>query len=414
MRNERRFSEEVLPEVFARLDTVFPEFGWVRRHNGWVATNDRFSHERLNVRCDRVICNNERGYYIHGSRQSEHWLAYLNGGVFPSGDAWLRTASELASRVGLAGFAAPRPRPVSVWERVLEAARAQMASPAGEACRAYCDGRGLPWRSYGLGCVADRDQLLAAAELTPSAARQLRVLTSRPGEDWWTSRVIGGVFDDGGEVIGLWGRATSSSGKSDKYIISGEPGPFVLGPLSGQRVVVVEGFLDAHRVHAVTGLSVVAAGGTGVTQTTLRLLEDADDVVVAFDPDDAGEAGRKRLVKQLVTWSGPPVSFVDGSDEGADIDVELRDGGIERWNELVSMATPWLTYATQRELESKAVGSADEVASLRRVGAICKAALERWPLDVAVALREVGRVRALDERFLLRVLETVSDETVST
>ena len=142
MSNQRRFSDQVLPSVFSRLDTVFPEFGWVCRGRGWVATNESFAHTRFGVRADRIICTDQRGYYIYGSGHHEHWLSYVNGGVFPSGDHWHRVAGELAGRVSMKGFTSSRE--VSGWARLMAAAREQLASPGGADIRRYCENRELP------------------------------------------------------------------------------------------------------------------------------------------------------------------------------------------------------------------------------------------------------------------------------
>jgi DNA primase len=291
-------------------------------------------------------------------------------------------------------------RQVSVWLRVLQAAQAQLASSSGQAVRAYCEGRNLLWREWELGAVVDTAKLLSAAGLSIAAAREGRVLTSPPGEDRWQGRLLGGIYDDEGDVIGLWGRATG--GGAEKYLVAGASGPSILGEIAGRRVVVVEGFIDARRVRAVTGETAVAAGGTAVSEAVLDLLTGAEDIVVALDGDAAGDAGRRELTRRLIRWGGPPVSIVAGLGDDEDIDAALSSGGLERWQGLIAGVVPWVTYAARRELAGK-VG-AEEVAALRRVGALCRAAVERWPVEVAVALREVSKDHALDERFLLKVV----------
>jgi hypothetical protein len=52
-----RYEDEVLPVLTERLDTAFPEFGWRRDANGWVATNEEFTHTALGARADRVVCH---------------------------------------------------------------------------------------------------------------------------------------------------------------------------------------------------------------------------------------------------------------------------------------------------------------------------------------------------------------------
>ena len=105
------------------------------------------------------------------------------------------------------------------------------------------------------------------------------------------------------------------------------------------------------------------------------------------------------------------MSFVVGLGAEEDIDSALRIGGTARWDALRAHAAPWVLYAVQKALEGRA--GATEVVGLRRVGALCRAAAQRWPVEVRVALREVARSHQIDERFLLKVLDGPHEKTTS-
>ena len=94
------FEEDLLPAVFDRLPSAFPEFGWVKDGaNGWKATKDA----GLGCRPDRVVCHLPFGFKVHGEDGGRTWLAYVNGGTFPragSGE-WIKAAQLLAQRVGM-------------------------------------------------------------------------------------------------------------------------------------------------------------------------------------------------------------------------------------------------------------------------------------------------------------------------
>jgi hypothetical protein len=51
------YLEVVLPALAERLDQAFPEFGWRRDSNGWVATNEEHTHASLGVRAQRVVAH---------------------------------------------------------------------------------------------------------------------------------------------------------------------------------------------------------------------------------------------------------------------------------------------------------------------------------------------------------------------
>lgn len=409
MSNDERFSQVVLGAVFDRLDSVFPEFGWRRSRGGWVASNDAFCHSKFEVRAERIICNISSGFYIHGNAQSEHWLSYLNGGSFPRGEAWHVAATELARRVGMDGFE-KRGSAGNVWLKVLAAAREQLASSAGEALRGYCAGRDAPWQEWQLGGVVNLESLLERAGVPVVEARRQRVLTSPPGEEQWSGRIVGVVRDAAGEPVGMWGR-NAGGAKGPRYLMSGVGAPAFFGrSREGRRLVVSEGYFDALRV-ADLGESAEALGGNGVAEDSLAAWRGCSEVVMCLDGDEAGMQGLKRLMRLLPRAEGlPPVSVVllpteSDLDEvlGPDLHAgDRQDDGAAVWAGLLEARTPWLTFVVRAELE-QVQSEGDEAVALRRIGGLCKASLAGWPADVAVALREAAKLARIDERFLERV-----------
>jgi len=63
------YTDVVLPALADRLDEAFPEFGWRRDPQGWVATNQEMTHRVLGVRAERVIAHGPapRGFLVHGA-----------------------------------------------------------------------------------------------------------------------------------------------------------------------------------------------------------------------------------------------------------------------------------------------------------------------------------------------------------
>ena len=63
-----RYERDVLPRLIEHLDRAFPEFGFIRDRDGWIATNDQTTHALLGCRANRVVChgNTPRGILIHG------------------------------------------------------------------------------------------------------------------------------------------------------------------------------------------------------------------------------------------------------------------------------------------------------------------------------------------------------------
>jgi len=99
--NWGRFLEEsVLPALYERLDDAFPEFGWVRSRDGWVATNRTFTKEAFGARPDRIVCRRPFGFLVHGGEPMT-WTAYVSGGRTARGADFPRAVQELARRAGI-------------------------------------------------------------------------------------------------------------------------------------------------------------------------------------------------------------------------------------------------------------------------------------------------------------------------
>src|SRR5439155_18659036 len=99
------YAEAVIPAVFERLPQVFPEFGWRRDAQGWVATNYQHTKGRFGVRADRVVAHAlplpPRGFYIHGEDRVVLWTEYVNAGTVPTGADFIRAVKEIAARAGV-------------------------------------------------------------------------------------------------------------------------------------------------------------------------------------------------------------------------------------------------------------------------------------------------------------------------
>lgn len=395
--------DDVFRAVFEQLDRAFPEFGWIRTRRGWRATHEGFTHEAFAARAERVVCLQERGFLIHGG-ESRHWLAFLNGGSFPSGGRWKECMSELASRVGLSFGSSTKRQPTvaeALWE---ECRRTLLERDEGAAGRAYLVDREMPFAGAALGFIGSRDGIFRRAGVPSAAAWKARLLTA-PDHDpsRWDGRVVGPITDDG-EVVGLWGRAIA--GGSPKYLLCGQgPGWLELGSRRADRVVVVEGPFDALRVEMATRDRVVALLGAAVTDAVLESFSGCSEVVFALDADAAGEQARRKLTKQLIMAPGDwSASFVVPEDLGdaKDFDELFRQEGEGAIEAALTSRMTWVAYAARRELEGRE--GAEEALALRRIGGLCRAAAPRWAAEVGLVVRDLVDQTRVDEAFVRRVL----------
>src|SRR3954464_1524664 len=178
------YLEIVLPALAARLDRVFPEFGWKQDTLGWVATNDEMTHRVLGVRADRVVAHGSAppGFLVHGGEPTL-WTAYLNGGVVPRGETFLGIVRELAMRAGVDTAPLERPQAHSRRSDLLrdffKLCSGEIHERGGAAARAFLERRGFNGtniRQLGLGAVPN--ELFTKSALTAAGYSELEIAQS--------------------------------------------------------------------------------------------------------------------------------------------------------------------------------------------------------------------------------------------
>ncbi len=306
--------ESLLDDVFRRLPSVFPEFGWKARHGGgWVATSRTHTKGLCGARPSRVVCLTPQGFYVFG-QGATHWLAYLAGGVFPSGAAWLRAVDELRARVGAVRSrpVAPVTRPavhhlgdqhVAVMARLVEGARGLRASYPGRGTRVL-RGRGISDETMSLREMGYVSSLQEWLEVSRVRLADVRAIPGWPRHDeLWEDRIVGPWRSADGELRALFGRALGES--PAKYVVCGRR-PLLYGHdrwMAGGRVprrlTAVEGQLNVLELESAGVSDVSALGGNHVGDELVRALGDAgvEHLHVLFDGDEGGEEGMDALCR---------------------------------------------------------------------------------------------------------------------
>lgn len=208
--------------------------------------------------------------------------------------------------------------------RALEAAeeyfRDQLKKSAG--ARAYLEQRQLPpelIETYGLGYAPDgwSNLLDALSRRVPVAELEAAGLVGRSekrgGEayDRFRHRLIFPIRNPTGRLVGFGGRTLGDD--RAKYINTAETAQFHKGFLlyglaegkkemrDNGKAVLTEGYFDVLGTVASGVSGAVASMGTALTQDQARLLSRfCEEVVVAYDGDDAGEAAARRALPILL------------------------------------------------------------------------------------------------------------------
>ncbi|OFI07170.1 DNA primase [Clostridium acetireducens DSM 10703] len=170
--------------------------------------------------------------------------------------------------------------------------------------------------------------------------------------DRFRNRVIFPVFDYRGRVIGFGGRVLDDS--KPKYLNSPETVIFKKGinlyglnfSIKNNKLdtfIIVEGYMDCISLHQEGFTNVVASLGTALTERQSRLLRRyADNVIIAYDADFAGETATLRGL-DVLKKQGFNVKVLI-IPEGKDPDDFIKSNGKEAFNMLIKEAVPLVDY----------------------------------------------------------------------
>ncbi len=280
--------------------------------------------------------------------------------------------SAIEELAQMAGLQVPREQGAPTTERfdrlyeVLGAAQQWFRLSLGdsEAARNYLKGRGFDKETvteFGIGYAPDAWQGLSdhltGQGFDAKTLEKAGLVTLKNGRpmDKFRDRVMFPIHDRRGRVIAFGGRSLGDQGP--KYMNSPETPVFHKGRelyrlynvrKGGlpERILVVEGYMDAAALHQFGFTDTVATLGTAVTSDHLDLLFRATPVVVfCFDGDRAGrQAAWKGLETALsVLKDNREVRFLFLA-EGEDPDSMVRGQGAEALNQALDQAKPLSSF----------------------------------------------------------------------
>ncbi len=182
--------------------------------------------------------------------------------------------------------------------------------------------------------------------------------------DRFRNRLVFPITDEHQRVVAFGGRTLSGdSSKEPKYLNSPETPVYHKGRMlyqyararaacrESRQVVLVEGYMDLLAFHSRGFYSVVANLGTALTIHQVRLLSRiADEVVLSYDSDEAGERAMLRALP-LFLQEGVPASCVRFPQD-MDPDDFLKEGGLEGFEKLLAARIELGTYALKEILKS--------------------------------------------------------------
>ena len=302
---------------------------------------------------------------------------------------------------GRAGMALPeeddqtgrlRSRIISINKDAARFYFSRLNSDAGRVGRAYWRGRGLSdatIKRFGLGYAPDsfgalrdhmrgkgyKDEELTAAWLAARGKKSGGIY------DIFRARAMVHIIDIRGNVIAFGGRVLDDS--KPKYLNTADTLAFkktnnlfalnFAKSSGGKQLILCEGYMDVIALHQAGFTNAVAALGTSFTAEHARLIARyAEEVILVFDADSAGQKGTQRAIG-LLRQTGVDIRVISIPD-GKDPDEFIKHHGPERFRLLLERSANDVEYRLIALGKRHMLGTADgKVAYLREAAALLAA-----------------------------------------
>ncbi len=177
--------------------------------------------------------------------------------------------------------------------------------------------------------------------------------------DRFRDRLMFPISNEVGEVIGFSGRVLSADAKGAKYVNSPESPIFTKGKvlfglhmskrdiINEKVAVICEGQIDLITAFEAGVRNVIAPQGTAFTEMQARLLKrHADEVVLCFDSDDAGQGAAEKSLPKLLEAN---VSVkIAAMPPGEDPDSLIRSQGAEAFQTRIKAARDFFDFQIDR------------------------------------------------------------------
>lgn len=243
-----------------------------------------------------------------------------------------------------------------------------LRAPQGAEARAYLAKRGVSTEmidTFGLGYSEPGGQILtrrlAQQHFAPEQLEASGLVRRRDDGSFYDSfrgRLMFPIHNESGKVIAFGGRALRDEDQP-KYLNSPETALYrkssVLynlhrareGMRRSGRAVLVEGYMDVIGVYSAGIREVVATCGTALTETQVRRIHShADNIVINFDPDAAGERAAESAIDLLLD-EGLHIRVLS-LDGGLDPDEYARRNGAEAYRQQLDVAPTYFHWLADR------------------------------------------------------------------
>ncbi len=254
-----------------------------------------------------------------------------------------------------------------LWALHKEAARffhSQLYSPVGEGALQYALGRGMSkgiLTAFGVGYAPDSwDSMVKAMRAKGYTEQELKdsglvTVSQKNGNlfDRFRDRLMFPIIDVRGNVIAFGGRIIKKDDNAAKYLNSPETlifnkrknlfGLNLAKKSKENSLILVEGNIDVVSLHQYGFDNAVASLGTSLTEEQAALITRyADQVILIYDADNAGQNATKRAIP-ILEKAGLQVKVLQITD-AKDPDEFLKKFGAERFRGLLEGSSNRVEY----------------------------------------------------------------------
>jgi len=237
--------------------------------------------------------------------------------------------------------------------------------------------------------------------------------------DRFRNRLMFPIFDLRGNVIAFGGRAIN--GESPKYMNSPETPVYSKGrnlyalnvaKNSGHsNIVVVEGYMDVISLHQNGIINTVASLGTALTESQARLLRKyAEDVIISYDADTAGQAATVRGLG-ILSDAGCNVKVLT-VPQGKDPDDFIKNKGKDAFLKLIDDSLTLVEYKIRllkKQISTDNVeGKISFLSKVSQLLSLIDSSVER-----EIYIRKISREYDISEESLFQeVFKRINKENV--
>lgn len=295
----------------------------------------------------------------------------------------------------------------------------------GDQAREYLTNRELTEgtiKRFGLGYAPDSWDALLKHLTQKGYSEQLIAKAGLVGRkenryyDSFRNRVMFPILDLRGNVIGFGGRVLDDS--KPKYLNSPESPVFSKSHNlyglhyakneSGRTLLIVEGYMDVIALHQAGICNAVAALGTAFTEDHARLLKRyADQVILCFDSDEAGQKATARCI-EIMAGQNMKVRVLTQRD-AKDPDEYIKRFGKDAFVRLMNDAPGQIEYRIQRLREQYRLEDMDQKIAFVHEAALVFSSIES-DVELELSVKHLSAEAGVSPEAVFSEIQKVSQK----